>query len=102
MTLVPGPFVLACLVIMFQHILADIRLGGEALFLVGHRGRFVFQIIPLLGTIITDRRRAVLSSSSGVLAVQAGCSCMLSALVLIAVQSIDATCRQLAVTSCVH
>lgn len=87
---------------MFQHILADIRLGGEVLFLVGHRGRFVFQVVPLLGTIVTDSRRAVLSSSSSMLTVQAGCFCMLSALVLITVQSIDATCRQLAVTSCVH
>ena len=67
-----GFFFWPALVIMLQHMLVDMRLGGEVVFLVEQRGRFVFQIIPLLDTTVTDGGN-MLTSSSSMLAVQVGC-----------------------------
>lgn len=82
--------------------LTNMRLGGEVIFLVEQQGRFVFQIIPFLDTTVTDGEN-MLTSSSSMLTVQVGCVfAMFSALVLITLQSIGATCRQLILTTYAH
>lgn len=39
---------------MLQCMLADIRLGGEVVFIVEQCRRLLFQIIPMLDTTVTD------------------------------------------------